>query len=129
MEKRGETQIEYRVPYADTDQMGVVYYANFFVYFERTRNEVLRAIGLPYTEIEASGSIFPVIEATCNYASPAKYDDLLTLVGWFEPESKTRLRALCEVRCGDKLLASGYTVHACLDSETMRPKRLPEVLR
>ena len=129
MERAGEIQMEYRVPYADTDQMGVVYYANFFVYFERTRNEILRELGLPYSEIEAGGIIMPVTEANCQYRSPARYDDMLTLVGWFEKDSKTRLRACCEVSRGDTLLASGFTLHACVDRETMRPKRIPEQLQ
>ena len=62
-----EAEISYRVPYADTDQMGVVYYANFFVYFERVRNELLRNMGLPYTTLEADGLMLPVASANCNY--------------------------------------------------------------
>jgi acyl-CoA thioester hydrolase len=121
--------IEYRVPYADTDQMAVVYYANFFVYFERVRNEVLRKLGLTYRQMEADGLMLPVIEATCAYHSPAHYDDLLTLGGHFEPVSTTRLRAVCTVHRGEDLLASGHTIHVCLGVETRRPTRLPAILR
>lgn len=129
MERKGEIEVTYRVPYADTDQMGVVYYANYLVYFERTRNEALRKMGTPYTEIESEGHLLPVIEANCQYSAPARYDDLLTLVGWFELEGRTRLKAHCQVRRDETLLAAGYTLHVCVDRDTMRPKRLPEALR
>ena len=60
----------YRVPYADTDQMGVVYYANYFEYFERGRTEMLRSVGAPYSVLEQEGAFLPVIEAHCDYFAP-----------------------------------------------------------
>ncbi len=72
----------YRVPYADTDQMGVVYYANFLVYFERVRNEILRDINYSYSDMGKNGFMLPVIEAHCEYGIPAKYDDYLILRYW-----------------------------------------------
>ncbi len=126
-ERIGEITMDYRVPYADTDQMGVVYYANYLVFFERSRNEILRSLDYPYTRFEEEGLILPVIEAHCNYKRPARYDDLLQIHGWLEVESKTKVRARCEVLRGEELLAEGYTVHACLSAETMRPVRLPEI--
>jgi acyl-CoA thioester hydrolase len=122
------TTTEYRVPYADSDQMGVVYYANYFVYFERLRNEVLRNIGYLYTEMEADGLGLPIVEAHCDYKLPAHYDDLLTVIGWFERGKGIRLWANCEVRRDGELLASGYTVHVCVDLETGKPQALPERL-
>ena len=71
--------LQYRVPYADTDQMGYVYYANYFIYFERGRNELMRAMNFTYKELEDMGIGLPVIEAHSNYRSPARYDDLLTV--------------------------------------------------
>lgn len=126
-DRTSPAQLSYRVPYADTDQMGVVYYANFLVYFERSRNEALRALGVTYREMESEGILLPVVEAHCDYRQPALYDDLLEIHGWFERMGRTRVRACCEVRRGDALLAEGYTVHACLSRETMRPTRLPEI--
>jgi len=117
--------LDYRVPYADTDQMGVVYYANFFVYFERVRNEMLRAVGYTYKQMEAEGLRLPVLEAVCFYRQPARYDDLLTISGAFEPVSPTRLKVHCKVTCGDVLLAEGHTIHACFSAERNRPVRLP----
>lgn len=120
--------LPYRVTYADTDQMGVVYYANYLVYFERVRNEVLRGVGLTYKEMEAAGIFLPVIEAHCNYKQPASYDDALEIIGWFEQVNATRIKASCEVRRGDTLLATGYTVHVVVSAKTRRPVRLPEAM-
>jgi len=121
-----KSSISYRVPYADTDQMRVVYYANFLVYFERVRNEILRDRGFPYTEMEAQGLILPVMEAHCQYRIPAKYDDLLEIRGWPEVIGRTRVKCHAEVLRGTEVLASGYTIHACLNAESGRPTRLPE---
>ena len=121
-----KASLEFRVPYADTDQMGFVYYANFFVYFERSRNEILRDLGSPSLELEERGVILPVLEAHCEYKTPATYDDVLKIVGRGEIVGKARIKCHAEVWRGEELLASGYTVHACLDQETLRPVRVPE---
>src|SRR5437868_13289540 len=71
-----------RVRYGDTDQMGVVYYANYLRFFEVARAEWLRAYGLVYKQIEAAGALFPVIEAHVRYRSPARYDDLVAIACW-----------------------------------------------
>lgn len=118
------TTMPYRVPYADTDQMGVVYYANYLVYFERVRNEVLRNCGLPYKEMEALGIFLPVIEAHCQYRMPAGYDDALDIVGWFELVNPLRIKAHCEILRDGALLAGGHTVHVVVASATRRPMRL-----
>ena len=71
--------IEYRVPYADTDQMGVVYYGNYLTLFERARNELMRGSGFTYARMETEGgAMLPVVEAHVDYHAPARYDDLLT---------------------------------------------------
>lgn len=122
---RRVTRVTYRVPYADTDQMGVIYYANYLVYFERARNETLREHHGSYRDFEALGFLLPVVECHCRYHAPGHYDDLLDLSGWFEPLSPVRIAAHCEVRRGDALLASGHTVHVCLDARSRKPVRLP----
>ncbi len=121
-----KSTIQYRVPYADTDQMGVVYYANYLVLFERLRNELLREAGLPYLEIEKQGIMLPVIEAVCKYRNPAFYDDLLEVSGWFDEARGARLLIRCEVRRNGELLVEGHTVHACVNIKTRRPMRPPE---
>jgi acyl-CoA thioester hydrolase len=121
-----KTRLAYRVPYADTDQMGVVYYANHFVYFERLRNEMLREAGLPYRELEQMGILLPVGEAHCEYHQPARYDDMLDLVGWAELLSPMRLRANVEIWRDGELLAKGYTIHVSISAQTFKPIRLPK---
>ena len=120
--------INYRVPYADTDQMGMVYYANYLIYFERLRNELIRVGGRSYRQWEEEGINLPVIEAQCEYFHPARYDDIITITGRVAWAKKVRIRIDCEVRRGDKLLARGYTVHACINREG-KPLRIPEGIK
>lgn len=117
--------VHYRVPYADTDQMRVVYYANYLVYFEMARNELLRIIGLPYREIEDRGYAFPVLEAHVDYRNAARYDDELDICGWVGWVKPVRIRVDCAVSCGRTVLAEGYTVHAFVDLATLKPARMP----
>lgn len=123
-----KTTINYRVPYADTDQMGHVYYANYLIYFERLRNELLRGLGTTYKEWEGKGFFLPVIETYCRYHAPAYYDDLLVISGWIESGHRTKIRIDYEIHRDDKLLAVGYTIHACL-KKSGHPTRLPEELQ
>lgn len=119
----------YRVIYGDTDQMGVVYYANYLRWFESGRSEWLRQIGLPYGEIEAQGFHFPVTEVSCRYAQSARYDEVVRI----ETELITLGRATFTFNYrisrenDDTLLATGSTRHACID-RTGRVSRLPKVL-
>jgi acyl-CoA thioester hydrolase len=116
-----------RVRYADTDQMGVVYHANYFVWFEVGRTDLLRAAGWTYREMEAEGLSLPVIEAHCDYKQPARYDDELDVRTTGELMSPVRVAFSYEVvRPADgELLATGRTVHATLD-RSGRPSRLPD---
>ena len=66
-----------RAIYRDTDQMGVVYYGNYYAWFETGRNEFIRSLGLSYKELEEQGIMLPVIESRCTYKVPARYDDLV----------------------------------------------------
>jgi acyl-CoA thioester hydrolase len=120
--------ITYRVPYADTDQMRVVYYANYLTLFERARNELLRAFGYTYRELEASGYALPVLEAHVNYHVPATYDDLLEITAWCSAFKGVRLTICCEVRRDGTLLAEGYTTHAHVNVQTLRPTRPPQAM-
>ena len=121
-----------RVRYAETDQMGIVYYANYLVWFEIGRVEVLRALGLSYRELEIEhGCILPVIESTCRYRSPARYDDEILI------ETRPALlrgsvlkfayRILRKEADGavPTLLAEGETVHVVCDPQ-LNKKHLPE---
>ena len=119
----------YRVPYADTDMMGVVYYGNYLTLFERSRNELMRALGPSYAQMEADGLMLPVIEAHVDYRAPARYDDMLEIAAWLSEAHGVRCKVRNAVLRGGELLASGWTVHACVDAKSRRPTRLPEWLK
>jgi acyl-CoA thioester hydrolase len=116
-----------RVRYAETDQMGVVYYANYFVWFEVGRTDLLRAMGGTYRQLESDGVFLPVIEAACTYSRPSHYDEDLEIRTRGELLSPIRVRFAYEVtRQSDGVLtATGHTVHAAVNRDG-RPCRLPE---
>jgi acyl-CoA thioester hydrolase len=119
---------EIRVIFGDTDQMGVVYYANYLRYFEGSRAAYWRALGKSYKDLEAWGVALPVVEAHCKYKRPARYEDLLEIdveVGELRGAS---IRFVYEVYRGNELLAEGFTRHAVIGPDG-RPKALPEQLR
>jgi acyl-CoA thioester hydrolase len=124
---------EVRVRYAETDQMGIVYYANYLVWFELGRVEVLRTVGLSYKVLEAEHEcILPVVSASCRYRSPARYDDEIVIETrpavlrgsvlkfayeiYRKPDQKGKER---------ELLAEGETVHVVCDDQLQR-RPLPE---
>jgi acyl-CoA thioester hydrolase len=119
-----------RVRYAETDKMGVVYYANYFVWFEVARADLLRTLGWSYREMEHSGVSLPVIEAHCDYRRAARYDDELEIRTLGRVLSPVRMEFSYEVhRLDDGLVAAtGRTVHAATDV-TGKPCRLPERVR
>jgi acyl-CoA thioester hydrolase len=123
---------EVRVRYAETDQMGIVYYANYLVWFEIGRVELLRALGLAYSQLEIDHQcILPVVAASCRYRSPARYDDQILI------ETRPSLlrsavlkfayRILRKAPEGEEptLLAEGETVHLVCDDQ-LNKKPLPE---
>ena len=119
-----------RVRYAETDQMGVVYYANYFVWFEVARTDLLREAGWSYRDMEIDGFSLPVIDAQCAYRQPARYDDALDVRTSGVLLSAVRVRFTYEVvRAADQAtLATGATVHATL-GRNGRPCRLPTRVR
>ena len=110
--------------------MGVVYYANYLVWFEVGRADLLRSLGWSYREMELAGISLPVIEAHCNYLRPARYDDELEVKTEGRMLSPVRMEFTYEViRLGDAALAaSGRTVHAAVNPKG-RPCRLPDRIR
>ena len=114
-----------RVRYADTDQMGVAYYANYLVWFEVARTEWLRDGGWSYRDMEADGVALPVIEAHCEYRQPARYDDEIEIRTMATLLTPVRIRFDYEAwKVGDTLSATGHTIHAALGPDG-RPRRLP----
>jgi acyl-CoA thioester hydrolase len=119
---------EIRIIYGDTDQMGVVYYANYLRFFEAGRNEYLRAKGARYRDVEATlGIALPVVEAQVSYKQPARYDDLLVVETDLTKVGRASARFEYQVRRGDDVIAAGHTVHACVDRDG-KVTRLPEDL-
>ena len=125
-----EARSKVRVRYAETDQMGIVYYANYLVWFEVGRTDWLREMGWSYRDMEADGISLPVIEARCTYHESARYDEELEVRTTSTLESPIRIQFLYEVvRAADGArLASGMTMHAALD-RSGRPRRLPDRVR
>lgn len=106
-----------KVRYAETDQMGVVYYANYYVWFEVGRTDYLAKMGYSYRMLEEEGVFLPVTESSCQYKSSARYDDLLTVKTQVTKVKGARLVFAYQVLRGGELLAIGTTVHAFVDSK------------
>jgi acyl-CoA thioester hydrolase len=119
---------EVRVRYADTDAMGVVYHANYLVWFEVGRGELMRAWGLPYSDFEKRGIMVPVVEGHVRWVYPARYDDLLqvqTRVAEISPAKITFAYRIVRAEDG-KLCCEGTTVHGFLGPNG-RPAALPKL--
>ena len=110
--------------------MGVVYYANYLVWFEVARTDLLRSLGWSYREMEAAGVSLPVIEAQCEYQRPARYDDEIEVrtEGLMLSPVRVRFNYTVVRRSDAVVAAAGHTVHAAVTPEG-RPCRLPERLR
>ena len=120
-----------RIRYADTDQMGVVYYGNYLTFFEVGRTEYLRAAGTDYKSLEATRVTAAVIEARVRYVAPARFDDQLTICTRVGDLGRLRFRFEYEIwREADRtLIASGHTEHVLLHHGSLRPVRLPDEIR
>jgi acyl-CoA thioester hydrolase len=119
-----------RVIYGDTDAMGIVYYGNYLRYFEIGRNELFRACGGTYRDIEASGFALPVAEVGAKYVAPARYDDEIDIETRVMQASGARLRFEYRLRHhgNGQVLAERFTVHGCVAASTGRATRLPAEL-
>jgi acyl-CoA thioester hydrolase len=119
---------ELRVIYGDTDQMGVVYYANYLRFMEAGRNEFIRAHGLRYRDFEERFSLrLPVADASVSYKLPARYDDVIAVETTLADLKRASVRFSYRIVRAGELLATGETVHACVDLEG-RIRRLPAEL-
>lgn len=108
-----------RVRYGETDQMGIVYHANYFIWFDIGRTEFFRALGMTYKELEEQNVLLPVIDVGCKYLVSAEYDDEIIIRTSIGKLKGVKLRYDYEIiRTGDnKLLAEGYTEHAFVDKD------------
>jgi acyl-CoA thioester hydrolase len=124
---RGVVDVEVRVRYAETDKMGVAYYANYLVWFEVGRAELCRVRGFSYSDLEALGYILVVTDAHCHYRGPARYDEMLIVRTRLKEINKRMITFFYQVlKAGsDELLAEGETRHLSLGPNG-KPKSLPE---
>jgi acyl-CoA thioester hydrolase len=121
-------EIAIRVRYAETDRMGLLHHANYLVYFEQGRTELLRELGLSYRDLEDRGYLLVLTKAEVHYRRPARYDDLLTLRTTVVRTTMVRIDHKYELFCDGLLLADGTSTLACVDRQG-RPQALPEFLQ
>jgi acyl-CoA thioester hydrolase len=125
MTAAAETRL--RVRYAETDQMGVVYYANYVVWMEVGRVALCKSRGMDYRDLEQAGILMAVVEVNCRYHAPARFDDEVVVKTWIEEANPRVIKFAYEMhvaRDGRKL-ASGFTRHVLVDRQFQRI-RLPE---
>ena len=121
----------FRVRYAETDQMGVAYHANYLVWCEMGRTDLIRALGVPYAELEKRGHVLAVAEASVRYGAAAHYDDLLEVEAWVERVKSRTVTFGYEVRRLEPAparLATASTTLVSLDRDG-RPAALPARVR
>ncbi|MDR3586147.1 MAG: thioesterase family protein [Desulfosporosinus sp.] len=111
------SKTSFRVRYSETDQMGIVYHANYLVWFEVGRSELFRELNLPYTQFEKQGLGLAVIEASCRYRKPARYDDELVIITEIDHMSARGASFSYRVYREEILLAEGKTVHVFVNKD------------
>jgi acyl-CoA thioester hydrolase len=121
-------ETRFRVRYAETDQMGIVYYSNYFIWMELGRVEYCRAVGLRYKDMEADDGILLVVaDAHCRYVQPAKYDEEISVKTWIAVAHRRLIQFDYEIKelAQGRLLATGETKHVFLSRE-LKPVKLPD---
>jgi acyl-CoA thioester hydrolase len=121
-------EITIRVRYAETDRMGLLHHANYLVYFEQGRTELLRSQGIAYRDLEDQGFLLVLTRIQVRYRSPARYDDLLTLHTTVVRTTLVKIEHRYELMRDGVLLAEGETTLGCVDRDG-RVQALPEFLR
>lgn len=117
-----------RVRYSETDKMSIAHHANYLLWMELGRTEMLRDAGLSYKKMEDMGYSLPVCEVTCRYIKPALYDDIIEITVSIEELKKRTIKMRCEIyRENDKtLLAGGSTIHPCIHIKSGKISTFPE---
>lgn len=115
------------VRYGETDQMGVVYHANYIVYFEDARTAFVESLGFPYKGLEDAGYLSPVVSVTCEYGAPLRYGDEACVVVWVDKLTKAKVTYRYEVYASEDAVgvakpnAKGESVHCLVEKDTFRP--------
>jgi acyl-CoA thioester hydrolase len=121
-------EIAIRVRYAETDRMGLLHHANYFVYFEMGRTELLRQRGISYRDLEDAGHLLVIVDIGCKFKHPAYYDDLLTLRTTVTRVTHVKIVHQYQMFRDGVLLAEGHSTLACVDREG-KPQPLPALLK
>ena len=118
-----ESRSQITVRYAETDMMGIVYHGSYLPWFEVGRTTLLKECGIVYRDLEAQGYRLPVIEVGAKFFKPALYDDTVTVITRLKERPLLRIRLDYEVRRGDELLVTGFTIHTFINptGEPVRP--------
>lgn len=121
---------ELKVRYAETDKMGIVYYANYLIWFEVGRTEYLLAQGLDYRDVEKEGLFMAVVESYCAYKAPGRYGDAILVQTWPCDVKNSSLKFNYKVlrKEDNALLAEGYTTHVLIDKD-LKPRKILEKIR
>lgn len=123
-------QIEVRVRYSETDQMGVVYHGNYIPYFEIGRVEWLRNKGISYKIMEESGVALPIVSMNINYKKSARYDELLTISTTFKSQTTVKVEFECEIHNEKKeLLTTAHFILVFVDLLTGKPIQPPQYIK
>ena len=124
-------KIEHRVIYGDTDAGQVVYYANYFRWFESGRREIMRNLKISYLDLDKKNIITPVVEAHCNYFHPARYDDIVIVETRVSDVKEKSVKFDYKIfrKKDNKLLASGHTINVFVDKKKMKSMKIPDELR
>ncbi len=119
-----------RIRYAETDQMGYVYYGNYASFYEVARTEMLRSTGITYKQLEEMGVMMPVMDLTCKYYQPARYDDLITIKTSIKERPNVRLKFEYEIFNEEGLLLNtGSTQLVFVDMQRNKPCRAPDIFQ
>ncbi|RTY88566.1 thioesterase family protein [Flavobacterium sp. GT3R68] len=125
-----EHQIQVRVRYSETDQMGVVYHGNYVPYFEMGRVEWLRDKGVSYKSMEERGVALPIVSMNINYKKSARYDEVLTVKTKFKSQTTVKIEFDCEIRNEEnELLTTAHFVLVFVDIKTGRPVTPPSYIK
>lgn len=125
-----EHQIEVRVRYSETDQMGVVYHGNYIPYFEIGRVEWLRNKGVSYKAMEENGIALPIVSMTLNYKKPARYDELLTVKTKFKSQTSVKIEFDCEIwNEQNDLLTTAHFILVFVDVKIGKPIAPPDYIK
>lgn len=127
------SKTELTVRYAETDQMGIVHHSVYPIWYEAGRTDYIKMFGISYTEMEAAGVMMPLINLTCHYGIPAKYEDVVVVETRATKLSAAKMVLYYEVKrkSDGVLLGSGTTEHGFVDSKTFKSinvkKKIPEL--